>query len=52
MVIADSIKQGARDYQKELNYQEACKEAYLAYASATLPGEVQDLLACPEVGRL
>ncbi|CAM9585090.1 unnamed protein product [Ascophyllum nodosum] len=47
-----SIKQGSRDFIKELNYQEAYKESYLAYAAAALPGEVQTLLLSPEATQL
>ena len=49
LFLCGSIKQGSRDFIKELNYQEAYKESYLAYAAAALPGEVQTLLLSPEV---
>lgn len=45
-----SVKAAARDYHKEINYQEAFKESYLAFAQPSLPEEVQDLLDAPEVG--
>lgn len=45
-----SVKAGARDYQKELNYQEALKESYVAYASPGLSPEIEHLLASAEVG--
>ncbi|CAN0198433.1 unnamed protein product, partial [Ectocarpus sp. 12 AP-2014] len=44
-----SLKAASRDYQKELNYQEAFKESYVAYAPPGLPGEVESLLASAEV---
>lgn len=44
-----SLKAAARDYEKELNYQEAFKESYVAYASPGLPSEVESLLASAEV---
>ena len=44
-----SLKAAARDYHKELNYQEAVKEAYVAYASPGLSSEVESLLASAEV---
>lgn len=44
-----SLKAAARDYQKELNYQEAFKESYVAYASPGLSPEVETLLASAEV---
>lgn len=44
-----SVKAGARDYCKELNYQEACAESYTAYAEGRLPEEVETLLASPQV---
>lgn len=48
-----SLKAAARDYQKELNYQEAFKESYVAYASPSLPSDVETLLTTAEVrGRL
>ena len=43
------MKAGARQYDKELNYQEACNESYVAFAQAGLPGQVQDLINSPEV---
>ncbi|CAM9847727.1 unnamed protein product [Ectocarpus sp. 6 AP-2014] len=43
-----SLKAASRDYQKELNYQEAFKESYVAYAPPGLPGEVETLLASAE----
>ena len=49
VAVCCSLKAAARDYQKELNYQEAFKEAYVAYASPGLPSEVETLLASAEV---
>lgn len=46
-----SVKAGARQYDKELNYQEACNESYVAFAQAGLPGQVQDLIDSPEAGQ-
>lgn len=43
------MKAGARQYDKELNYQEACNESYVAFAQARLPGQVQDLIDSLEV---
>ncbi|CAM9212267.1 unnamed protein product [Hapterophycus canaliculatus] len=45
----ESLKAASRDYQKELNYQEAFKEAYVAYAPPGLPSEVETLLVSAEV---
>ncbi|CAM9327233.1 unnamed protein product [Scytosiphon promiscuus] len=44
----ESLKAASRDYQKELNYQEAFKESYVAYAPPGLPSEVEALLATAE----
>lgn len=45
------MKAGARDYSKELNYQEACAESYVAYAQGGLPEEVEALLQSPQASR-
>lgn len=39
-----TIKSMARNYNDELNFQEACGDAYLAYAEREIPWEVQELL--------
>jgi len=39
-----TIKSMARNYDDELNFQEACGDAYLAYAQREVPWEVQKLL--------
>jgi amyloid beta precursor protein binding protein 1 len=41
----DTIKSMARNFDMELNFQEAHSEAYLAYTPRELPWEVQDLIA-------
>mmetsp|Transcript_7107 Transcript_7107/g.9624 ORF Transcript_7107/g.9624 Transcript_7107/m.9624 type:complete len:618 (-) Transcript_7107:92-1945(-) len=38
------IKSMSRDFQDELNFEEACKDAYLAYTKKEIPFEVQALL--------
>ncbi|CAM9513780.1 unnamed protein product [Pylaiella littoralis] len=43
-----SLKEAARDFQKEMNYQEAVKEAYVAYSPPGLSGEVETLVASAE----
>lgn len=50
-LFGDSLKAASRDYQKELNYQEAFKESYVAYAPPGLPSEVETLLASAKVRR-
>eukprot|EP00904_Undaria_pinnatifida_P010541 jgi/Undpi1/6617/HiC_scaffold_20.g09096.m1 len=44
-----SVKEGARQYEKELNYQEAVSDSYVAFQDARVPGQVQDLIGSPEV---
>eukprot|EP00563_Minutocellus_polymorphus_P001504 CAMPEP_0181039792 /NCGR_PEP_ID=MMETSP1070-20121207/10684_1 /TAXON_ID=265543 /ORGANISM="Minutocellus polymorphus, Strain NH13" /LENGTH=632 /DNA_ID=CAMNT_0023117719 /DNA_START=27 /DNA_END=1925 /DNA_ORIENTATION=- len=39
-----TIKSMARNFNDELNFQEACGDAYLAYAEREIPWEVQELL--------
>ena len=39
-----TIKSMARNFNDELNFQEACGDAYLAYAKREIPWEVQELL--------
>ena len=43
------MKEGARQYEKELNYQEAVSDSYVAFQDARVPGQVQDLIGSPEV---